>query len=1523
VPATSPEAPEFLAKQLIVVAIGSSAGGLEALRFLFHHLPPDPDFTYVVAQHLAPQHSSMLTDLLARETSLPVRQLNADLVMEPACIYVTAPNTNVVYKNGRLCVMQPNDRGPKPSVDALLDSLAAEIPTRAVAIILSGSGSDGSSGVRALRAAGGRVIAQDPRTAKYSGMPQAAIATGVVDAVLPPEEIGPYLVRLRDHTESSKSHRPQRRRSSEIEQILEKINLATNIDFRGYKPNTISRRIQQRMLATRCQNLREYISVLDENHDEAQSLAQNCLISVTSFFRDDSAFEALADTIKQRFSGPSKEPLRVWAPGCATGEETYSLSILLATSLPGRRIQIFGTDLDENAVTFARKGLYPSATIKSLPQAIVNRHFLETSSGFQVERAIRDLVVFARHDLLRDPLFLNIDLISCRNLLIYLKPALQEEVMRKFHYALNSKGILFLGRSENPAGEYFECLDRKARIFTNKPLLDGERRLPVTRDWSSFDRGAMNAQPDSASPATFLQSLLVDSFAPPSVLIDESFRILESYGEIGRYLFLQEGKPQFTLLAMAPRAVAGSLRAQVQRTLKLQKPSRGVPRKVKLAGVERLLQIDVFPANRPTQEKLFVVSFVETPLREEAVNFITAAENDEQMRELERELHTTREHLQAVVEELETSNEELQALNEEMQSANEELQASNEELHASNEELQSTNEELLTVNEELEHKSIELAFSIEGLENVQNSLDSPLLVVDGRGYFRHINEDARRLFGLNSDHIGGPIVIPNEAALATQIITRSQKVNTSSQSTEFKSVVNHRHFRVCIRPYVGRHKATRGSVIVFHEDTAVMQVHEKLRRADTRLRILTARQEATINALSAHMAVVDSTGVIVGINTAWKRFAQSNGYVGKRYGLGSNYLTICEEGASCDAAGAAEAASAIRKVLGGQQPSVRFEYPCHSAVEQRWFRCVVTAVPDARAGGAVILHTDITEQVLKDQKINRQLTALDSAANAIFITDADGRIDWTNQAFQRLSGYTNQELLLQSPVLLENPATRTPFQLTLQSCRRSGLPWSGEVTLIGKTGEPYTVIQTITPIEGVDKTLSHFVVTHEDVTAQKRAEEHMRFIAEHDELTGLWNRKSFINRLNEAIVRRGANRLAVFFLDLDRFKDTNDTLGHLVGDQILRELAGRLRNLLRESGTLARFGGDEFVLFVESADESADVDFVVERLLNGFSRPLDIEGRPILITASVGVTIYPDDGSTAEELLRNADLAMYRAKADGRRGYRFYDSRLEAEINERVSIERDLSRAMAARELWIAFQPQLCLRTNQIVGAESLLRWNTTPERDIPISKVISVAEESGLILNIGQWVIRESLQHLKQWQSAGHSMRISVNLSAVQFNQQDVFGIVMELLTAHNIPPSCLKAEITETVLLNRSARVKETLHALHGAGIGLVLDDFGTGYSSLTYLQQFPIESVKIDASFLKGIGRDGNDEAIVNGIIKLAHSLGQRVVAEGVETQQQLDSLRSCECDFAQGFLFAKPLPHRDFEKLLTKSAANGRN
>ncbi|MFN7646141.1 MAG: EAL domain-containing protein [Acidobacteriota bacterium] len=1492
-----------------IVAVGSSAGGLEALRLLLRGLPPIQDTCFVIAQHLSPHHVSLLTTLLARETTLPVVQVDNRAEVLGGVIYVTPPGRNIIYEQNRFILQPTMERGPKPSIDTLLFSLAANVPTRSVAVILSGSGSDGSLGCRQLKSAGGAVIVQDPKTAKYSSMPQAALSATTVDSVLLADQIGSYLNQRGQTAMAS----PTPHTRSEFDQILERINLSTNIDFRGYKPNTITRRIQQRLVDTRCSSYAAYLRYLDENHEEIQQLAHNCLISVTTFFRDSLAFDSLLAAVKERYKQMVPDPFRVWVPGCATGEEAYTLAIALTHALPHRRVQIFATDLDEAAIAFGRKAIYAAPSMKEVPLEFSAQHFIESAYGFQVDRRIREKVVFARHDLLRDPLFLNIDLVSCRNLLIYLQPHLQEEVIRKFHHALNPGGLLFLGRSENIQSEAFEIVDRRWRIFVNGPMAELERRLPVTRDWGGTDRVATAAGPVEATGSAQLRQILIDNFAPGAVLIDETFRILESFGGVNRYLSVPEGKVTLALPNMLPKAVGAALRPLLQRAARSGNTLRSTSRPFEIAGKLGRLETTVVPMRPVGASRHFVVAFRELPalVKSREVTNEPAADSESQVRELEQELQATRESLQATVEELETSNEELQALNEEMQASNEELQATNEELHASNEELQATNEELLTVNEELEQKSLELAFLIEDLENIENSIDSPLLVADSRGLLRHMNEDARRLLGLTVDQLGGPVIIPNDAGFAAQLAARIQSVISSGQSSEIRQELNSCHYRVRLRPYQGRHKAHTGVVIVFHDVTSLVKINGRLRRSESRLRGTTEWRQATFNAVPTELAVLDAHGKIIEVNDAWRRFAEQNQLSSSKGGVELNYLDICEQSAKRGVLDAARVAEGLRRVLLGSEPHFSMYYRCPSPQEMRWFLCVISPLGNKRPGGALVTHLDVSEHLERDGHLIRQLSVLEATPSAMFVVDSDGRFDWANNAYLHLTGYTLTELVQQPASNLEAPGNTVSITSCLGKARLTGESIPAEVTLRSRNGRTFVAQQTLTPIPVHTGDSTHFLVTLVDITEQKVAQNQMLYIAGHDELTGLLNRKSFLAKLDQAIVRQASadGSVALLFMDLDRFKDTNDAFGHLVGDQILIEAAQRFRQAANGVSALARFGGDEFVLFVEPP-LAAEAEVLIEQILLSFSRPFVLDGRPLQVTLSIGVAVFPNDAQSGAELLRNADLAMYRAKADGRRGFRRFDQRLEAEIRDRVLIQRDLARAISLEDLSIALQPQVDLQSGAIIGAEALLRWRHKLGLDIPISKVISIAEECGLILSIGQWVIRESVAELQRWRSSGFDLHLSVNLSPVQFHQQDVFAILMENLQNCGVPPRCLKVEITETVLLHRSARVREVLHALHGAGVGIHLDDFGTGYSSLSYLQHFPIEVVKIDSSFLAGVGQDRHNEAIVDGIIKLAHSLGIRVIAEGVENPTQVDFLNQAACDAVQGYFYSPPLPPGEF-------------
>jgi two-component system CheB/CheR fusion protein len=1486
-----------------LVAIGSSAGGLEALRALLSRLPVEGNFCYVIAQHLAPQHTSMLNSLLSRDTAMPVLTLQERQPLTPNVVFVTPPNHNVVLRHDQLELVAPFEKGPKPSIDELFVSISESAYLPAVGILLSGSGSDGTLGARRLKASGGYIIAQEPRLAKYPSMPQSAISAGCVDWVLPAEEIGPFLSKIPWSPQKTPNPASTRSKSSEIERILEKISLATQIDFRGYKQNTLNRRINQRLIATQCNNLEEYINLLDSNRDEVLQLARACLVSVTGFFREKHHFEALGALIATRPTIPANQAYRVWVPACATGEEAFSLSILLGNLFPNNRIQIFGTDLDEAAITVARRAWYPRDAVMALPPEIIAAHFVESGSGFTVERTVRDRVVFARHDLLRDPLFLNLDLISCRNLLIYLKPALQEEVMRKFHHALHENGLLFLGRSEHAASEYFDQLDRRSRIYANKPVRPNERRLPVTRDWNGWERTAKETTVVRPVPPS-ISDVLLRHFAPAAVLTDTSGQIVDSIGDLSRILRFPSGKPHFTLLNLVPRALAPSLRAQMQRAQKTGAVVNSVPRRIEEEPEPFLLETTVIPHPLPGGESGLLVCFQmqQAPQR---TPHASSLQNEALVAELERELAATREGLHAAVEQLETSNDELQSLNEELHAANEELQAAIEELQSSNEELQSTNEELITVNEELEHKTIELSYSIEDLENIQDTLNGALIVIDSRGCIRSLNNEARQLFQLSSNDIGSPFHLPHHPTVSIELAPHLREILVGGDRLDFDLMVNAISYRVTLRPYLSQKKASRGAILLFQENSALATATSRLNAAEAALRAANSRQSAILDALSTAIALLDAQGQVQTGNQSWLQLCGEY--------PDADFLTLCGTAFSLSAKARSDLRQALQLLASGAAPSYSCQLTARLQGAPRWFQLAIHALGSSPQAGFVASLEDVSAEVLLSQRLHLQAAALQSSGHGILIINLDGRIDWVNPALLSITCRSEDQLLRQHPLVLESPHCPEPFQKSLDQCRLAGQPVVSEVELQRASGAAFTARRVITPILSSEGSVTQFVVTIEDITEQRAAEAQLKFLASHDQLTSLLNRQAFLTQLESAIARQSAmgGRIAILFLDLDRFKDTNDTLGHLTGDRILIEIAHRLRSSLTGPETLARFGGDEFVLFLEGFQALDYVEATVSRILSAINRPIELEGRSIYLSGSLGITIFPQDGQSAEQLLRNADLAMYRAKATGRRGYRYFDQLLATEISQRVAVENDLAGAISSQKLWVAFQPQVELQSNRIAGVESLLRWSGATVHQIPIDRVIAIAEETGLILSIGEWVIRQSLEQLAAWQRRQAPLKVSINLSAVQFNQQDVFGILMQTLREFSLPPNSVKVEITESVLLNRSSRVRESLHAFHGAGIGLILDDFGTGYSSLTYLREYPIESVKIDSSFLCGIGHNSNDEAIVRGIIQLAHSLGQQVIAEGVENRHQLDFLRDAKCDYAQGFLFSQPLAAEDFD------------
>ena len=539
-------------------------------------------------------------------------------------------------------------------------------------------------------------------------------------------------------------------------------------------------------------------------------------------------------------------------------------------------------------------------------------------------------------------------------------------------------------------------------------------------------------------------------------------------------------------------------------------------------------------------------------------------------------------------------------------------------------------------------------------------------------------------------------------------------------------------------------------------------------------------------------------------------------------------------------------------------------------------------------------------------RLRLQATAIESAANAIFVTDRQGHILWVNAAFERLSGYGSEEVVGRSPAILfqgvQDPST--PDDLWERVV--GGEVWRGVSVNRRKSGELYQVDQTVTPVRGEAGEVEQVVTVQDDITEQVAAQERLRHLARHDLVTNLPNRQAFLERAREAIARaqRQGAYVAIMLMDLDRFKEVNDTLGHATGDALLRAVGERLGQMLRDSDMLARLGGDEFALVLEGLESPAQAALAADRFTSSLGQPFVIEAHSLQVSASLGVACFPGDGHISEELLRRADLAMYAAKAGSRGRYRFFEPAMDSDLRERVELATEL-RKEVVEGLWVAFQPQFDLRTGSVVGAEALMRW-THPERGvIGPDRFIPVAELSGAILKLGHWVVEQVCAAQRRLEADGVWVpRVAVNLSAVQFEQEDFVDRLLALLRDQAVDPARVELELTEGVLMGRSPRVEDNLRRLIEAGFQFAIDDFGTGYSSMEYLRRFPVHRLKIDASFVHGIGRNADDESIVGAVIDLGHSLGLTVLAEGVETVEQRDFLLWRGCDQAQGFLFARP-------------------
>ncbi|WP_371744226.1 CheR family methyltransferase [Marinobacterium sp. xm-m-383] len=793
-----------------------------------------------MAQHMAPQHRSLLVELLSKNCDYEVVGAEDGVEIKPSTVYVNTPNTDISVVDGRLHISLPSDDvGAKPSIDKLFKSLAINYGSRSIAVVLSGTGSDGTQGFREVRDAGGITIAQQPDTAKYNGMPNSAIRARLADLILSPEEIANYLSDSHHRPEVLKSVGKDEETVVSVDTLIERILTETGLDFRQYKRATLERQLQRRMSALRLNSIDDYFAHVDKDPDELEVVQRSFLISVTSFFRDEEAFEALGkvldNIIKQAEQSGS---IRIWVPACATGEEVYTIAIMLAerlgATLRGFNVKIFATDINELNLDVARQGVYVDAAVENLTPEVLSTYFDLEANKYRIKKWVRDMCMFARHDLVKDPSFLRMNLVSCRNLMIYLNNPLQDQLVNNFHYALNPGGYLFLGKSESigsTGDKLFDFVDKSNKLYKRKPgaVSYGRFSGALVKGINNTVQSLKNT--NNPTPAHRIEekvfSALIDSFAPPSIQLSDQFQPIKYFGDISPYLKINPGKANFDIVSLSHPQIQTEVRALINRVSHGEQDRIDHIVRFKFPDdVTSTVNISVQRVvDNISETQAYLMSFnriVETPAVS-TDNPPKASADAGVVEELEEELQRTRDHLQAVVEELETSNEELQALNEELQASTEELQASNEELETTNEELQATNEELTTVNDELQAKSILLTDSNETLVNIQRSLDMGLIVVDTDHRVARFTPQAVRLFGILPDDVGHKLTklprhidVPDFEKLLDNVIQTGSPVRRELESKGEKYLMN-------ISPYRRDQGIISGAVLTFTETTKLSE----------------------------------------------------------------------------------------------------------------------------------------------------------------------------------------------------------------------------------------------------------------------------------------------------------------------------------------------------------------------------------------------------------------------------------------------------------------------------------------------------------------------------------------------------------------------------------------------------------------------------------------------------------------------------------------------------------------------------
>jgi len=1115
-----------------IVAIGASAGGLEAYRDLFHALPVNTGMAFVLVQHLDPTHHSLLTELIAKATMMRVEEVKPNARIKPDRVYVIPPNCLMALEGGGF-KLTPRSQGARQHADLAVNffmrSLARERKEKAIGVVLSGTGGDGTSGLEDIKAGGGITFAQEPASAKYDGMPRSAIDSGCVDFILPPSEIAQELDAIRRHPYVRPETEAQGDLSLSSEgaftRVIEQLRRTSGVDFSQYKPNTIHRRTLRRMAIHKLGSLDEYAKHLGENPEEGKKLYDDVLIPVTSFFRDFETFEALKTQVYPAIvkDKANKGAIRMWAPGCSTGEETYSLAMTLLEFLGDRaasfQIQIFGTDLNEKGIAKARTGIYRESIAEEISPERMQRFFVKMDSGYRVNKAVRDMCVFARQNLANDPPFSQMNVVACRNLLIYIQPVLQKKIIPILHYSLKPSGFLVLGSSESVSSfpDLFSVVDKKHKIYAKKATASrlhydfAQTHYPSLLG-QDFPGGALKPQgppKEELDVQAEADRVLLKDHTPAAVIVNSAMEVVQFRGRTTPYLQQSPGKPSVNLLKLARNGLAVELRTLIATATK-----KGAP--VKQEGVlfdgnghRRTLNLSVTPlgaksapgAKRSLDKRFFLVLFEDvTPpsspgtAEQRKTKGGTAAQQDKpQAKRLMRELAGTRDALHSAIEAEEALKEEFQSANEEILSANEELQSTNEELETSKEELQSANEELNTLNSELRQKNSDLQDLANDISNLLNSTKIPVVMLDTHLRIRRFTPAADKLFKLASSDIGRPIadIKCNIEALDLEPLVAKVLDRLLPWDGEVKDLAGHWH-GLSILPYRTLDNKIDGVVLALQDIDAIKSAGEQLRKSSEFFR-------GVMDTVRQPLLVLDAQLCVIAANVSFQdAFQVSSGKtVGQFvYDLGNGQWNIPQLRIVLD--------QILQKHESVTDFEVEHDFESIGHKTMLLNARTLTQAHDGTQRMILLAIDDITERRAAEERerdLNQSLerqariydTTLSSMTDFAYTLDREGRFQYGNRALLDFWGVKLEDLVGKNLFELQ---TQDEFyeglQQKIQQVFATGQRFRAETPYASPAGIAGYYEYIFNPVFAADGTVELVVGSTHDLTESRHAETALR-----------------------------------------------------------------------------------------------------------------------------------------------------------------------------------------------------------------------------------------------------------------------------------------------------------------------------------------------------------------------------------------------------------------------------------------------